>query len=118
MRKPDLLRSFGIYGRHSFVYGDEERPAIEGIDSISQILHTPVISQELLTPGQPLSRLESTECDETSNRCAIRWQCVGTATSSAASRLTIYGALIEGDLDIPKHLARRVHGWRRVITAL
>jgi hypothetical protein len=29
--------------------------------------------------------------------------------SAAAAKLTIYRAFIEGDLDIPKHLARRVH---------
>jgi len=29
--------------RYHFVYGDEERPAIEGTDSISQILRTPVV---------------------------------------------------------------------------
>jgi hypothetical protein len=29
--------------------------------------------------------------------------------STAAAKLTIYRAFIEGDLDVPKHLARRVH---------
>ena len=29
--------------------------------------------------------------------------------SPAAAKLTIYRAFIEGDLEIPKHLARRVH---------
>src|SRR5208283_598917 len=29
--------------------------------------------------------------------------------SAAAARLTIYRAFIEGDLDVPRHLARRVH---------
>jgi hypothetical protein len=30
--------------------------------------------------------------------------------TTAAAKLTIYRAFIEGDLDIPKHLARKVHG--------
>ena len=29
--------------------------------------------------------------------------------SAAAAKLTIYRAFIEGDLDVPRHLARRVH---------
>ena len=29
--------------------------------------------------------------------------------STAAAKLTIYRAFIEGDLEIPRHLARRVH---------
>jgi hypothetical protein len=29
--------------------------------------------------------------------------------STAAAKLAIYRAFIEGDLDIPKHLARKVH---------
>ncbi len=29
--------------------------------------------------------------------------------STATAKLTIYRAFIEGDLDIPKHLARRAH---------
>lgn len=29
--------------------------------------------------------------------------------STAAAKLSIYGAFIEGDLEVPKHLARRVH---------
>jgi hypothetical protein len=29
--------------------------------------------------------------------------------SDAAAKLTIYRAFIEGDLDVPRHLARRVH---------
>jgi hypothetical protein len=29
--------------------------------------------------------------------------------STAAAKLTIYRAFVEGDLEIPKHLARRVH---------
>jgi len=29
--------------------------------------------------------------------------------SAAAARITIYRAFIEGDLDVPRHLARRVH---------
>jgi hypothetical protein len=31
--------------------------------------------------------------------------------SSAAAKLNVYGAFIQGDLDIPKHLAGRVHEW-------
>jgi hypothetical protein len=31
--------------------------------------------------------------------------------SSAAAKLTVYGAFIQRDLDIPKHLARRVDEW-------
>jgi hypothetical protein len=29
--------------------------------------------------------------------------------STAAAKLTIYRAFVEGELDVPKHLARRVH---------
>jgi hypothetical protein len=29
--------------------------------------------------------------------------------SAAEAKLTIYRAFIEGDLDVPRHLARRVH---------
>jgi len=29
--------------------------------------------------------------------------------SAAAAKLTIYRAFIEGDLDVPRHLARRIH---------
>jgi hypothetical protein len=29
--------------------------------------------------------------------------------SAATAKLTIYRAFVEGDLDVPKHLARRVH---------
>jgi hypothetical protein len=29
--------------------------------------------------------------------------------STAAAKLTVYRAFIEGDLDVPKHLARKVH---------
>jgi len=31
------------------------------------------------------------------------------ASPSAAAKLTIYQAFIEGELDVPKHVARRVH---------
>ena len=36
-----------------------------------------------------------------------RWR--AQQLSAEAAKLTIYGAFIEGDLDVPKHLARRVH---------
>jgi hypothetical protein len=36
-----------------------------------------------------------------------RWR--GQQLSAEEARLTIYRAFIEGDLDVPKHLARRVH---------
>jgi hypothetical protein len=36
-----------------------------------------------------------------------RWR--AEQLSAEAAKLTIYGAFIEGDLDVPKHLARRVH---------
>ncbi len=36
-----------------------------------------------------------------------RWR--AQQLSAEAAKLTIYGAFIEGDLEVPKHLARRVH---------
>jgi len=36
-----------------------------------------------------------------------RWR--AQQLSTEAAKLTIYGAFIEGDLDVPKHFARRVH---------
>jgi hypothetical protein len=33
----------------------------------------------------------------------------GQQLSAAAAKLTIYRAFIEGDLEVPRHLARRVH---------
>ncbi len=36
-----------------------------------------------------------------------RWR--AQQLSAEAAKLTIYQAFIEGDLDVPKHLARRVH---------
>ena len=36
-----------------------------------------------------------------------RWR--GQQLSAEEAKLTIYRAFIEGDLDVPKHLARRVH---------
>jgi hypothetical protein len=36
-----------------------------------------------------------------------RWR--AQQLSAEAAKLTIYGAFIGGDLDVPKHLARRVH---------
>jgi hypothetical protein len=36
-----------------------------------------------------------------------RWR--AQQQSAEVAKLTIYGAFIEGDLEVPKHLARRVH---------
>jgi len=36
-----------------------------------------------------------------------RWR--AQQLSAEAAKLTIYGAFIAGDLEVPKHLARRVH---------
>jgi hypothetical protein len=44
---------------------------------------------------------------EPTRRQVERWR--AQQLSPAAAKLTIYRAFIEGDLEIPKHLARRVH---------
>jgi hypothetical protein len=44
---------------------------------------------------------------EPMRRQVERWR--AQQLSPAAAKLTIYRAFIEGDLEIPKHLARRVH---------
>src|SRR5579864_744490 len=51
--------------RYQFVYSDEERPAIEGTDSISQILRTPVVhirgQQSYLSGGEAAVRVIVTD---------------------------------------------------------
>ena len=45
----------------------------------------------------------------TLNRCGSRWKVGERNSCLLLAKLTIYRALIEGDLDVPRHLARRVH---------
>ena len=50
------------------------------------------------------------QCNETLNPCGSRWR-AGERNSCRhqEAKLTIYRAFIEGDLEVPRHLARRVH---------
>jgi hypothetical protein len=54
-------------------------------------------------------RLALTECSGIFNRCGQVESWRAQQLPAAAARLTIYRAFIEGDLEVPRHLARRVH---------
>lgn len=50
-----------------------------------------------------------TACNETSNQCGSRSKVGAQQLSGQEAKLTIYRAFIEGELEVPRHLARRVH---------
>ena len=58
--------------------------------------------------GGPVATQAPPGCDFDPMRQQVdRWR--AQQLSAEAAKLTIYQAFIEGDLDVPKHLARRVH---------
>ena len=54
-------------------------------------------------------RLGWTGCNGTLIQCGNRSNIGAQQLSAEAAKLTIYRAFIEGDLDVPRHLARKVH---------